>query len=384
MSDDNKAVALVVDDVMSNRKLLNSLLTRVGYQVIEAESGDVSVEMVKQQQVDIIFMDVMMPGIDGYEATRQIKELSGERFIPVILVTALDERQGMDKGIESGADDYITKPIDAVLLRAKVKAMDRIRQLHHLQYEQNIELRQIQARIADEQKLAESIMNAAIHQRKDHVEGITATVEPAEIFSGDLVLQAKSPAGGWMTMICDFTGHGLPAAVGTVPVTETFYSMAGKGLSPASILSELNFKLKNFLPTNMFMGCIMLTYEPEGNLLRIWNGGMPKLLVKNRELGTIVERFESSDLPLGIIDKAEEDFVFHDFKLENGDALVAYSDGLIEAENDSGQQFGMDKLEAVIESSATTQLEGSILAAWQEFQAEGKQLDDVTLVTVCI
>lgn len=382
MSDDLKTVALVVDDVKPNRKLLNSLLTREGYLVAEAESGEQAVELVQQQHIDIIFMDVMMPGMGGYEATRQIKVLLGERFIPVILVTALDEHQGMATGIASGADDYITKPIDAILLKAKVHAMERIRKLHQIQYQQNRELREIQARIADEQKLAESIMNTAISQRKDHIDGIKAIVEPAEIFSGDLVLQSNTPDGGWMAMVGDFTGHGLPAAVGTVPVTETFYSMAGKGLPPASILNELNFKLKNFLPTNMFMGCQLMAFSPEDSVLRLWNGGMPKALLKNRELGTIAQTFESTDLPLGIIEKSEADFVFQDVKLGNGDVLVVYSDGLIEAENEAGEQFGLDKLESVIEASAAGNVQGSILAAWQNFQAEGKQLDDVTLVTV--
>ena len=109
---------------------------------------------------------------------------------------------------------------------------------------------------------------------------------------------------------------------------------------------------------------------------------MPKSLLKNRQLGTISQRFASNDLPLGIVEKSETDFQLQDVELEAGDALVAYSDGLIEAENQDGSQFGLEKLETLIESNAVSQLQEAILAAWQNFQAEGKQLDDVTLATV--
>ncbi len=272
--------------------------------------------------------------------------------------------------------------MDAVFLRAKVTAMERIRKLHQLQYQQNQALKAIQTRIADEQRLAENIMNTAISQRMVAIDGVSSIVEPADVFSGDLVLQAKTDDDGWMVMLCDFTGHGLPAAVGTVPVTETFYSMASKGLSPESILNELNFKLKNFLPTNMFMGCIFFSYQPDQHIVRVWIGGMPTVLLKNGVSGAISHRLLSMDLPLGIIDKTQDDFHLQELSISSGDALVAYSDGLIEAENVKGHQLGMDRLENTVEDSAAEDLQAEILSAWQQFQAEGKQLDDVTLVTL--
>ena len=382
MSEDLQTVALVVDDLLPNRKLLNSLLSREGYSVVEANSGEEAIEQVKQQRIDIIFMDVMMPGIGGYEATSKIKALTTEHFIPIILVTALDEHQGMVAGIEAGADDYITKPIDAILLRAKVSALERIRQLYQAQQRQNIELREIQARIADEQRLAENIMNAAISQRKDELENVSSVVEPAEVFSGDLVLQAKVKDDAWMVMLCDFTGHGLPAAVGTVPVTETFYAMAAKNLAPESILNEINFKLKHFLPTNMFMGCILFYYSAPKKMLKIWNGGMPNVLLKRASSEIELERFESTDLPLGIIEKSQQEFVMHELNLKQGDQVIAFSDGLIEAENTQGEQLGMKKLESIISNNGSADIFHEILAAWKIFQAEGRQLDDVTLVAL--
>ena len=382
MTDNSDTTILIVDDVMPNRKLLNALLARQGYQVVEAENGQQAFDIVKTQPIDLIFMDIMMPVMDGYEATRVIKEYLGERFVPIIMVTALDEHQGMAKCIQEGADDYLTKPIDAVLLNSKLFAMERIRKLHYLQIEQNRQLQEIQARIDDEQKLAESILNTALSQRKDEIPNLTSVVHPAELFSGDLVLQTAMDNGDWMVLVNDFTGHGLPAAVGTVPVTETFYTMSRKNLMHGSILNELNYKLKNFLPVNMFMCCAFLHYNTASNEIALWNGGMPRILFKDGQTGKVSTTYDSIDVPLGIVDKSEDQFEFKKLTMKPGDALIVYSDGLTEAENLEGEQFGLDRLLATVEASPADEQEKCIIAAWQEFQGEGKQLDDVTLVTV--
>ena len=381
MTDNSNTKILIVDDVMPNRKLLNALLKRQGYQVIEAENGQEALDTVQQEPVDLIFMDIMMPVMDGYEATRKIKEFLGDRFIPIIMVTALDEHQGMAKCIEAGADDYLTKPIDAVLLNSKLFAMERIRNLHYLQIEQNRKLQAIQARIDDEQRLAEFILNTAINHEKDEIAQVSSSVDAAELFSGDLVLQAQLNDNEWVVMINDFTGHGLPAAVGTVPVTETFYTMMRKKLPPKEVLDELNYKLKNFLPTNMFMCCACLHYFADKNELLIWNGGMPRLLFKPASAGTIEVVFESTDVPLGIIDKTADDFKFEKVQVNRGDALVVYSDGLTEAESEEGEQFGLDRLTEVINANSNGSLHQAIVDAWKAFQAPDRQLDDVTIVT---
>ena len=383
MSEIEQKTVLVVDDVMPNRKLLNALLSRQGFNVLEAENGQQAVEMYQQHDdLYMIFMDVMMPVMDGNEATRTIKQLAGNRFIPIIMVTALDEHQGMAKGVEAGADDYLTKPIDAILLNSKLKAMQRIRDLHDLQEKQYKQLQAIQKRIDDEQRLAESILNAAIGNRKDSIPNLTSTVQPAELFSGDLVLQTVREDGSWIAMVSDFTGHGLPAAVGTVPVTDSYYTMSRKGLDARQILCELNYKLKNFLPVNMFMCCALLDYSPDSRQLTIWNGGMPKILVKDGNTGKVSQTIDSADVPLGIVEKSVDDFQFEVLNVNPGDAVVVFSDGLTEAENESGEQLGLDRLISVVEANPVDQLENSIVSDWQSFQAEGKQLDDVTLLTV--
>lgn len=380
---ENPGTVLIVDDVLPNRKLLNALLTRQGFTVFEAENGLQAVERVRQDDIQMIFMDIMMPVMDGYEATRLIKEYLGTHFVPIIMVTALDEQEGMARCIQAGADDYLTKPIDAVLLSSKILAMQRIRQLHELQREQNQQLQVMQARMNDEQRLAESILNKAISKHRDDINCLFSMVYPAELFSGDLVLQKQQQNGDWLVLVCDFTGHGLPAAVGTVPVTETFYSMAAKQLESNEILSELNYKLNNFLPTNMFMCCVMLEFHADTGKLDIWNGGMPAVLHLSAMHNRVEQLFESSDLPLGIIDKQPETFTPVSVSVSPGDSVVVYSDGLIEAENAAGERFGRQRLEQATDGLSGEQLYQEVISQWQQFQGDARQLDDVTLVVAC-
>jgi serine phosphatase RsbU (regulator of sigma subunit) len=158
--------------------------------------------------------------------------------------------------------------------------------------------------------------------------------------------------------------------------------MSRKRLMHGAILKELNYKLKNFLPVNMFMCCAFLHFTASTNELEIWNGGMPRILFKDGDSGKITTTYDSCDVPLGIVDKTEDQFELQKLTMKPGDALIVYSDGLTEAENEAGEQFGLERLYTVVENNASDQQEQSIVAAWQEFQGQGKQLDDVTLVTV--
>ena len=116
---------LVVDDTATNRQILAVFMTKLGYTVEMAEDGAKAVEMFGQKPFDIVLMDVMMPVMDGYEATRRIKAMSGERWVPVIFLSALDKDENLVTGLEAGGDDYLPKPINFVILEAKLRSLAR-------------------------------------------------------------------------------------------------------------------------------------------------------------------------------------------------------------------------------------------------------------------
>jgi class 3 adenylate cyclase len=120
---------LVVDDTPQNVKLLGDLLTAKGYEVTTAASGEQALESIARQPPDLVLLDIMMPGLSGYEVCRKIRENPATALLPVVLATSLDPNQERVKGIEAGADDFLPKPVNQAELFARVKSLLRIKGL---------------------------------------------------------------------------------------------------------------------------------------------------------------------------------------------------------------------------------------------------------------
>jgi DNA-binding response OmpR family regulator len=124
-----KEKILVVDDNPSNVKVLRMKLADAGYDIVEATNGSEALGRIDSDSPDLVLLDVMMPGMDGYETCRHIKSRDAKNFLPVILVTAKTETEDLVEGFESGADDYVTKPFNLVEILARVRGMLRIRSM---------------------------------------------------------------------------------------------------------------------------------------------------------------------------------------------------------------------------------------------------------------
>jgi len=130
---------LVVDDVPSNLELMEAVFSREGFKVYTALGATAAIDMFTQHPVDLAVLDVMMPGIDGFELCSRLKDISGKRFFPVILLTALTDKKSKLRGIESGADDFISKPFDTAELIMKIKSLLKVKSLNdELDHSENI------------------------------------------------------------------------------------------------------------------------------------------------------------------------------------------------------------------------------------------------------
>ncbi len=373
---DQKGLALVVDDASTNRRLLQVLLQKEGYQTIMAENGQQAVQLYSEHQPDIVFMDITMPVMDGYEATARIKALAGTHFVPVVFITALGETEALVKCVEAGGDDFLQKPFNKEILRARIKAMMRIRDLSR----SVAELHQLMLK---EQVIAEQIYNRAVTADNIVSKHIHSMLRAVSIFSGDMLLTAHCPDGKIHVLLGDFTGHGLIAAVGVLPTAEVFREMTAKGSSAIEILSAINAKLHRLLPTGKFLCAGFVVIEADMKSVCIWNAGVPNMLVLGAGDGghtVIKHRIASQYLPLGILKEIDIEPAPAQLPITQGDRILLCSDGLTEATNSKGEEFGMARYE---QAATTTQFSfQAVVTALAYFCGEQPFNDDVSLVEI--
>lgn len=371
---------LVVDDAEDNRLLLKAILERAGHRVLLAANGAEAVAVCQAQQPAMVLLDVMMPVMDGYEAARLIKAQAGRRFVPILFLTALTDDRQLAKCLEVGGDDFIVKPINQVVLKAKLLAMQRLRALYG-EYEcQQWELQALHDRLRYEHEVAEHVFARIVGNTAFDVPNIEYELSPMAIVNGDLILVMTTPAGDQLVLLGDFAGHGLSAAIGAIPASTIFRTMAAKGLAIETIVAEINHKLHEHLPTGQFLAACLLEWSPRAATLRVWNGGVPDVLIVAAD-GSPIVRAASRNLPLGVVGPAEFATDIDVYGVKEGDRIIAYSDGLIEARNNEGDMFGQERLERLM---AAHRAHGGLFAkirdAVREFRGEEPQNDDITLI----
>ena len=377
-----KTKILVVDDNIVNIKVLSQYLIKQSYEVVTAESGEEAIESFKSEDPDIILMDIMMNGISGLEATANIKAIAGDKWVPVIFMSALASDEDKIRGLDVGGDDYITKPIEFNILGAKLKAIQRISDIQNKLSATMLELQQYSEAEEREQVMAYDLMERLFDT--GHLEGHDFHIWhiPATRFSGDLIIAEKYSEDRFYLLHADSTGHGLTAALPLLPVSQTFYHMAQKGYSIGQIAKRMNKQLKLIMPINRFVAVTLLLIDFNNNIVEAWNGGNPPVFVTN-ENKEVVKTFESTHLALGIL--PDEDFDEKtDFSIcEGNNSVILYSDGLIEAENKEGQLFDEDMLLDILKTETNApKLRNNIVDAVTKHLQGEKAHDDMSLIVL--
>ena len=379
---ESKIKILAVDDNIVNIKVLSQYLIKQNYDVITAESGEEAIEKFQSDAPDIILMDIMMGGMNGLEATAIIKALSGDKWVPVIFMSALASEEDKIKGLDVGGDDYITKPIEFNILGAKLKAVQRIADIQYKLSETMAKLQEYKEAEEREQVMAydlmESLFSTGDLEGKDfHIWHV-----PATRFSGDLIVAEKYSEDRLYLLHADSTGHGLTAALPLLPVSQTFYHMAKEGYSISQIARNMNKQLKAIMPINRFVAVSLMLIDFNTNVIEVWNGGNPPIFLVN-ENKDIVKKFNSEHLALGILPDVAFDGKTEFVSCEGNNAVVLYSDGLTEAENAEGKEFDEDMLTEVLKSDVdATILRNNIVEAVSTHLNGEKAHDDMSLVVL--
>lgn len=369
---------LVADDTEANLLLISKFITRLGHTVITARNGAEAVDAFTRETPNMVLMDVMMPVMDGLEATAKIKALS-KHWVPVIILSAKSHEQDQAKGLEIGADDYLTKPINFVILEAKINVMRRIAVMQRQLAENTRQLEQYRDEAEEEQRIADGLMKRLIHAEGLNDKRLKYWVSPTRRFSGDLVAATRSRSNDLYVILADATGHGLPAALNLLPLTQIFYGMAEKGFSVAHIAAEMNHKISLLTPSDRFVATVIACINSRDKLIEVWNGGNPSPVFATDD-GQISHQFTSRHLPLGILNQEQFDSQTELYHWDIGGHLVMCSDGLLEAENAAGHAFGQERFFQVLERITGKQRFISLVAAVQEHLGSLSAHDDVSLV----
>ncbi|MDP2751807.1 MAG: fused response regulator/phosphatase [Rhodocyclaceae bacterium] len=373
---------LIVDDTTTNLHILRAFLGKLGCKVFLAENGALGVAAFIREAPDLVLMDVMMPVMDGYEATRQIKMLSPDRWVPVIFLSALDKDESLVTGLEAGGDDYLSKPVNFVVLQAKICSFARTVKMQSVVRDYMVSLQKYHDEREAENVLANGIMDRLAQRGQSEDAHVYRWMMPASAFSGDIIANARSPDGKLYAMLADATGHGLAAAVSVVPVLTTFYSLVEHGYPLGYVAYELNRQLMTFLPTGRFVAASIVCIDTDTHSCALWTGGMPTPLLLGAD-GSLIHTFASTRLPLGIIEFDEELAGIEKFDCPADSQLVLFSDGLTEAGNDSSSciAFGEDRLLHAL--SATSKKEdrlNAVLAAFDAHVGSCVPHDDISLL----
>ncbi|MBW1782483.1 MAG: response regulator [Deltaproteobacteria bacterium] len=168
---------LIVDDDETNIKLLKGMLISENYHLYGASNGKEALKMVGEISPDLILLDVMMPGIDGFEVCRRLKEDEKTRMIPVVMVTVLAEKEYQIRAMEAGADDFLSKPVDQTELRVRVKSLLRIKSYHDDLVESHRELTEKNEKLQELERIKEGLIHMIIHDLNNPLMAISGNLE---------------------------------------------------------------------------------------------------------------------------------------------------------------------------------------------------------------
>lgn len=499
---------LAVDDNRTNLHILQVFLKKLGHDVILAENGEEAVKRFVHDEPDLILLDIMMPIMDGFEAARRIKAMDTDHWTPIIFLSALNRDENLVEGLDAGADDYLTKPINFVVLEAKLRSMQRSLAMQQLAIDslrrekaisdnvidaiitadvqgvivtanrsaerifgwasselvgQNMKIlmpdfmhtthdehlarflenpheamtieregqakhkngllfpvaigvsrithdnqqmligivRDISERVRSEEKLhdnakllqayydrtqneeqlAMGLMQMQLHRPGLGDQALSYHVIPAANFSGDIVAATRSSDGRFYALLADATGHGLSAAICVLPVLALFYQMAKFNRTIREIVLELNLQLKESMPVGRFVAATLLCLDERTKEGEIWVGGTPDAMLFCRE-GHCTQTFSSENMPLGILGNDEISGQPASFKWTPESQIVLYSDGLIEATNSQGTQFGIQGLVSAVDGTLPGHRFKSIDAALTRHLEKSVATDDVSLMVI--
>jgi serine phosphatase RsbU (regulator of sigma subunit) len=374
---DNPDCILIVDDEPFNVDFLEQELEDLGYRTISASNGKEALQAVSSKNPDLILLDIMMPVLDGFEVLTRLKADNKQQHIPVIVISAQSDMQSIVRGIELGAEDYLPKPFDEILLHARIasalekKHLRDLEQLHLESLERELEIgHQIQA----------GFLPSNLPQKKGWL--INAFFRPAREVAGDFYDVFELPDGKITFLLGDVADKG----VGSALFMALYRSLFRSSLNNVMLLDDPGNKLiRAVTHTNDYVcltheGALFVTLfagilDPaSGELTYVNAGHNPPLLFQGEKETWIMPTGPAVGMLDGQKYRAEKVI------LESQDRLFVYSDGLEDVKNGQDEFFSKERLAASFTEKGSS-IE-TIIDQIDKYMMNEQQYDDLSLLII--
>lgn len=388
---------LVAEDERITRASLVRQLESWGHTVRAAEDGEAAWELFTSDEFDVVITDWEMPRLSGVELIRRIREAGGSRLLYTIMLTGRSDKADLVKGMEAGADDFVTKPFDREELRVRLQAGERIVRLERALGQQIVELQEASERLRRDLSAAARVQHAMLPKGNVVTDKVRTawTYVPTDALAGDAVGLHLIEDRYLVAYVLDVSGHGVPAALLAVtamhalaPEPEstsllrdvTPSAELGTVRRPGRVAAELNRRFRSEQSDGRFFTLILCVLDTQSGMLHIGRAGHPlPVILRGREA---IEVSDDGGLPIGIIDDTE--FADVSIQLRAGDRVYLFSDGIVEQPKaEGGELYETERLERLLAECHSGSQADAVTRTIDELAAwAGKRsfVDDVSLV----
>ena len=377
---------LVVDDNDDKRFLLRSILDK-NFIVLEAGDGASALAAINEEQPDVVLLDVLMPELDGFEVCRRMKANSHTAEIPVLFVSVLDPDQHVVEGLELGGEDFISWPVNASELVARIHARIRsyrpLSELRNVVEEQSRRLEEERRRKAArefELEQARAVQQRFVTNLFPYGRGLKFAhrYRPSQMVGGDMFDVVAVGNDEIAIMMADVSGHGLPAALLTSVAKVLFRT----GAEPGFLLRWLNRQISSYLATGEFLTVFLGLWNAKSQKFSYAGAGHPTAMLLTHD-SRRVERLCVSPGIVGVM--ADGEFPASSIQLSAGQRIVCYTDGITEAMNDQEELLGEDRLAGICADFSNVPIATLVENAFREidqFINDAPQRDDQAMLVL--
>jgi len=372
MTDNNMGTEsiLLVDDNPTNLQVLYQTLEVTGCKLLVAKDGETALGIAEKALPDLILLDIMMPGIDGFEVCSRLKKDPTTEGIPVIFLSALTDTKDKVRGLQLGAVDYVSKPFQPDEVIARVNTHLTIHRLKR-------EVEQKKDELEDELEVVSDVQRRLLPKNLPEIAGFKLAVhyETSLYAGGDYYDIAKLADNRWGFLVADAEGHSAPAAVMMAMTCALFRSYPEPPSAPGELIYFLNEHLCKVADPS-FITALYVVYDANQHTIKIARAGHPPPMIYRSSEKKAIEYPCGGVFPLGI--DPYEQVPVTEAELQPGDRILMYTDGITERFSMDGKTYGEERLLRQLEGDPDSQPQEMLAAIMKDVNkfANGRPADD--------